>query len=155
MRQLAIAFLVGVAFAVGLGISGMTNPYKVIDFLDVAGPWDPSLALVMAGAIATHVGAAQWALRAKRPLWSERFAPSGAGGIDASLVFGSALFGLGWGIAGFCPGPALVDLVAPSRSVLTFVAAMVAGMVGFRVTLRSRRRAQLEGARRASARLCP
>jgi uncharacterized membrane protein YedE/YeeE len=136
MRRLSIAFVAGVVFAVGLGISGMTNPEKVVAFLDVAGKWDPSLAFVMAGAIAAHVGAAQWARRAQRPLWSEAFAPAGAAGIDAPLVIGSALFGLGWGISGFCPGPALVDLVAPSASVVTFVVAMIAGVAAFRATTR-------------------
>jgi uncharacterized membrane protein YedE/YeeE len=132
MKKLASAFVAGFVFAVGLGISGMTNPDKVIGFLDVAAHWDPSLAFVMAGAIAVHVGAAQWALRAQRPLWAGAFARSSSTTVDAQLVVGAALFGIGWGIAGFCPGPAVVDLVAPSPSVLTFVAAMIAGMFVFR-----------------------
>ncbi len=132
MKRLATALLAGFVFAVGLGLSGMTNPGKVIGFLDVAGHWDPSLALVMAGAIGVHVGAAQWALRAQRPLWASAFARPSSTKVDAQLVVGAALFGLGWGIAGFCPGPAVVDLVAPSASVVTFVATMVAGMLLFR-----------------------
>jgi uncharacterized membrane protein YedE/YeeE len=136
MKQLAIAFVAGIVFAAGLGISGMTDPDKVISFLDVAGWWDPSLALVMGAAIAVHLGAARWALRAPRPIWSGAFAPTGAAAIDGPLVVGSALFGLGWGTAGFCPGPALVDLVAPTAGLVTFVAAMIAGMVAFRASLR-------------------
>lgn len=131
MRKLASAFVAGFVFAMGLGLSGMTNPDKVIGFLDVAGHWDPSLGLVMAGAIAVHVGAAQWALRAQKPLWSPAFSFQDATRVDAQLVVGSALFGIGWGIAGYCPGPAMVDLVAPSTSLLIFVAAMIAGMVMF------------------------
>ena len=132
MRKLASAFVAGVVFAVGLGVSGMTNPEKVIGFLDVAGHWDPSLGLVMVGAIAAHVGAAQWALRARKPLWSGAFAFQRGTKIDAQLVVGAALFGIGWGVAGYCPGPAVVDLVAPSASVLLFVASMIAGIVVFR-----------------------
>jgi uncharacterized membrane protein YedE/YeeE len=132
MKELACAFVAGVVFAIGLGLSGMTDPDKVVGFLDVTGRWDPSLACVMAGAVAVHVGAAQWALRARRPLWSGAFAVPSFTTIDRRLVVGAALFGLGWGTAGLCPGPALVDLVAPSTSVVAFVAAMVAGMVVFR-----------------------
>jgi uncharacterized membrane protein YedE/YeeE len=143
MRQLAIAFVAGIVFAVGLGISGMTDPDKILAFLDVAGSWDPSLALVMVGAIGVHVGAAQWALRSPRPLWSGALAPTGAAVIDAPLVLGSALFGLGWGTAGFCPGPALVDLVAPSTGLVTFVVAMVAGILAFRASLRVWPRARI------------
>jgi uncharacterized protein len=132
MKQLASAFVAGLVFAIGLGVSGMTNPDKVIGFLDVTGQWDASLAFVMAGAIAVHVVAAQWALRARRPLWTVAFTIPRSTRIDAPLVVGAGIFGLGWGIAGFCPGPALVDLVAPSTSVLTFVSAMIAGMVVFR-----------------------
>jgi uncharacterized membrane protein YedE/YeeE len=131
MKKLASAFAAGLVFAIGLGISGMTNPEKIIGFLDVAGRWDPSLAFVMAGAIGAHVGAAQWALRARRPVEPSALGLPASTGIDAPLVLGAALFGLGWGTAGFCPGPALVDLVAPSTAVVTFVAAMIAGMVVF------------------------
>jgi uncharacterized membrane protein YedE/YeeE len=129
MKRTVSAFLAGIVFAAGLGLSGMTNPEKVVGFLDVAGPWDPTHAFVMAGAIALHVGAAQWALRAQRPLWASAFRLPRSTTLDARLVVGAALFGVGWGIAGFCPGPALVDLVAPSPSVVTFVAAMLVGVV--------------------------
>ncbi len=131
MRPLASTFLAGVVFAWGLGISGMTNPEKIIGFLDVAGSWDPSLALVMVGAIAAHVGVARWGRPIRGAIDPAAAPPRGP--IDAPLVTGAALFGLGWGIAGFCPGPALVDLVAPSASLLIFVAAMVVGIAVFRL----------------------
>ncbi len=136
MRQLAVAFVAGIVFAVGLGISGMTDPNRILGFLDLAGPWDPSLAFVMVGAIAAHVGAAQWSLRSRGPSSSGAFAATGATVIDSPLVVGSALFGLGWGTGGFCPGPALVDLVAPSTGLVAFVAAMIVGMAAFRASLR-------------------
>jgi uncharacterized membrane protein YedE/YeeE len=134
MKRLAVAFVAGVIFAVGLGISGMTDPARVLGFLDVAGHWDPSLAFVMAGAIGVHLGPAQWALRARRPLWSDAFVLPGRTAIDGRLVAGSILFGIGWGIAGYCPGPAIVNLVAPSRHLLAFVAAMVVGTGLYRAT---------------------
>jgi uncharacterized membrane protein YedE/YeeE len=105
----------------------------VLGFLDVAGHWDPSLGLVMAGAIGAHVGAALWARRARRPVWANSFIVPRSGKIDASLVAGASLFGLGWGAVGYCPGPALVDLAAPSASLLTFVLAMLAGAFAFRL----------------------
>ena len=91
----------------------------------------------MAGALAVHVGAAQWALRARKPLWATAFSLTPYTTIDARLLAGSVIFGLGWGMAGFCPGPALVDLVAPSAGVVTFVMAMLAGMFVARASLRA------------------
>jgi uncharacterized protein len=143
MRELIVALLAGIVFAIGLGISGMTDPEKVLGFLDVAGAWDPSLAFVMIGAIAVHAGAARWALRAPRPLWSSRFFPTARRDLDLRLVVGAALFGVGWGTAGYCPGPAIVDLAAPSPSLMTFVLAMIAG------TLLSQR-ARLSAAERSN-----
>jgi uncharacterized protein len=132
-RELATALAAGVVFAMGLGISGMTDPQKIVGFLDVAGRWDPTLAFVMLGAVGAHVLAAQWALRARKPLLASTFSWATATRIDAPLVVGAALFGLGWGTAGFCPGPAIVDLVAPSASVLVFVASMVGATFVFRL----------------------
>lgn len=113
-----IAFFCGVVFAVGLGLAGMTAPAKVIGFLHVTGAWDPSLALVMLGAIGVHVWFALRGGQAPAP-----------GGVDARLLAGAALFGIGWGIAGYCPGPAVVSLVTLSPDVLAFVGAMLAGML--------------------------
>jgi uncharacterized protein len=131
MKQPLVAFVSGALFAVGLAVSGMTDPRKVIGFLDVTGAWDPSLALVMVGAIAAHTPVARWALRARAPLLGSHFVLPGATQIDPSLVAGAALFGLGWGASGLCPGPALVDLAAPSASVVVFVASMAAGSFAY------------------------
>lgn len=128
MTKLLVAFVSGALFALGLAVSGMTDPHKIIGFLDVTGAWDPSLALVMVGAIGVHTAAARWALRAPRPLLAGTFfALPGVTGIDVPLVAGAALFGLGWGASGLCPGPALLNLAAPSTSVVVFVASMAAG----------------------------
>ena len=130
----AVAFLSGAVFAVGLGLSGMTQPAKVVGFLDVRGTWDPSLAFVMIGAIAVHL---VFALRAKAggaPVLADRYHLPTERRLDARLLVGAALFGAGWGISGFCPGPAVVSLVACKTGTLAFVGAMLAGMVLYRWT---------------------
>ena len=139
MKQKLVAFVAGVVFAVGLGISGMTNPAKVIGFLDVTGAWDPSLALVMAGAIGVHLGFAQWSRKAKRPLWADAFVLPERADVDVRLIAGAALFGLGWGTAGYCPGPALVSLVGLTSGALAFCASMVAGIAVFHAFAGARR----------------
>ncbi|MDP3795857.1 MAG: YeeE/YedE family protein [Polaromonas sp.] len=134
------SLLAGLVFGLGLIVSGMANPAKVLGFLDLAGRWDPSLALVMAGAIA--VGSVAFLLAKNRPrslLGAEMKLPT-ASHIDRRLVVGSALFGMGWGIAGFCPGPGLVALGMGESKALVFVAAMLAGMVVFEL-LEKRRQA--------------
>jgi uncharacterized membrane protein YedE/YeeE len=131
MKQLLVAFVSGVLFAAGLAVSGMTDPQKVIGFLDVTGAWDPSLALVMVGAIGVHTAVARWALRARAPLLGSAFVLPRVTDVDGSLVLGAALFGLGWGASGFCPGPALVDLAAPSGGVVAFVASMAIGSFAY------------------------
>jgi uncharacterized membrane protein YedE/YeeE len=122
-----IDVLIGALFAVGLVVSGMTQPGKVVHFLDVTGAWDPSLALVMAGALLVH-GLVLWGTRGlARPTLDAQFRAPAPGRIDAPLVLGSALFGVGWGLAGYCPGPALVGAVA-GPAALTFTASMLGGM---------------------------
>ncbi len=126
--QLIVSFAVGLVFGLGLIVSGMANPAKVLGFLDLAGGWDPSLALVMAGAIA--VGAAGFAVAGRRTLsWLglPMRLPSNRN-VDRRLVVGGLLFGAGWGLAGFCPGPAVVALGAGYWQAGVFVAAMLAGM---------------------------
>lgn len=127
------ALLSGLVFGFGLILSGMANPAKVIGFLDLAGHWDPSLAFVMAGAIA--VGTVAFFIARKRTLsflGGAMHLPT-ARDIDRRLVGGSLLFGIGWGLGGFCPGPGLVALGMGEMKALVFVAAMIAGMVIFEV----------------------
>ena len=124
----SIAAISGLIFGIGLIASGMTDPAKVKGFLDLAGAWDPSLGLVMGGAIAVGVGAFALAKRRKRSWTGERIELSTSTVIDARLIGGGALFGVGWGVAGYCPGPALVALGGGSASAGLFVLAMLAGM---------------------------
>ena len=125
------SFIVGLVFGIGLLISGMTEPSKVLGFLDIFGAWDATLVFVMAGAVA--VSAIGFALARSRgaPLLAPSFAWPTRRDIDAPLVIGSALFGVGWGLVGICPGPALVNLAALSAPIIIFVAAMVLGMFGY------------------------
>ena len=122
----------GLLFALGLGVSGMTQPAKVVGFLDFFGAWDPSLAFVMLGAVAVYFATHRaLVLKLKKPLGAARFAIPTQSRIDARLLGGSALFGVGWGLSGFCPGPALVSFGAGVRSALWFVPAALLGMVLF------------------------
>jgi uncharacterized membrane protein YedE/YeeE len=123
------AFLGGLVFGLGLLISGMANPAKVLGFLDIFGAWDPSLVVVMAAAlIVTFVGYAL-ARRKGKPLFEDTQRWPVANAIDGKLIAGAAMFGAGWGLIGLCPGPALVNLATLSPKVLGFVAAMLAGML--------------------------
>lgn len=122
------SLLSGLVFGLGLIVSGMANPAKVLGFLDVAGVWDPSLAFVMAGAIAVASVAFALARRRSHSLLGAPMQLPSARHIDRRLVIGSLLFGVGWGVAGFCPGPALVGLGMGAGKALVFVAAMLAGM---------------------------
>ena len=136
--NLVTAFLAGLLFGGGLILSGMSNPAKVLAFLDVAGSWDPSLLFVMLGAILVAALAFRFARTRVRPLFGSHIHVPGAGRIDAPLVLGSITFGVGWGIVGYCPGPALTAMAVGGRSTLLFVAAMVAGMAIFEVAERIR-----------------
>lgn len=124
-----VAWLAGLVFGLGLILSGMGNPAKVQNFLDVFGTWDPSLALVMAGAIAVAIFAFTWAKRRKTSLLGEPMQLPTATALDGKLLTGAALFGIGWGLAGFCPGPALMNLSTGQGEVWLFVAAMLVGML--------------------------
>lgn len=128
LAGIAASAAAGLAFGLGLVVSGMSDPAKVLGFLDLAGPWDPSLALVMAGAIAVGlVGFALAGRRASSLLGLPMRLPASRE-IDARLALGATAFGIGWGLVGFCPGPALVALASGSREAAIFVAAMLAGM---------------------------
>lgn len=118
----------GLVFAVGLLLSGMTNPSKVLAFLDIAGSWDPSLALVMAGAIAVATPAFYIAKRRQRSFLDLPIQLPQKRSLNARLIWGSLLFGAGWGVAGFCPGPALLSAASGQPKALVFIAAMLLGM---------------------------
>ena len=122
------AWLAGLVFGLGLILSGMGNPAKVQNFLDFFGTWDPSLAFVMGGAIGVGLIAFAWAKRRSVSLLGEPMQLPTSTVIDHKLLTGSALFGIGWGLAGFCPGPALMNLATLTPQVWLFVAAMLAGM---------------------------
>jgi hypothetical protein len=129
MSRAVAAFAVGALFAVGLLLGGMTQPARVIGFLDVGGAWDPTLAFVMAGAIGVHVVGLRLVLRRSAPLLEPAFRLPTRRDVDRRLVLGSAIFGIGWGLAGYCPGPALVSLGEGGSTTLAFVAAATAGMM--------------------------
>ncbi len=125
----ALALAAGMLFGVGLGVSGMAQPTKVLGFLDVAGDWDPTLLFVMGGAVGVHFWAYRWARRRSAPGFDERFFLPAGTPIDARLSLGAVLFGVGWGIGGYCPGPALVSLASLGVPLMVFVAAMLGGML--------------------------
>jgi uncharacterized membrane protein YedE/YeeE len=133
-------FIVGLVFGVGLLLSGMTDPGKVLGFLDLFGQWDPSLAFVMGGAILVGFFAFTIAKKRTRNFFGGAISLPKSNVIDKRLVIGSLLFGAGWGLAGFCPGPALVSMAAGQEKAMIFVAAMVIGMVGFEVIERNKLR---------------
>ena len=132
------SFLAGLVFGIGLIVSEMFNPAKVLAFLDLAGKWDPSLALVMAGAVAVSIVAFTLAKKRTATLIGAPMHLPQARGIDRRLVAGSLLFGIGWGLAGFCPGPALVALGTGHVKAFIFVVAMVAGMAIYEFLERKR-----------------
>ena len=154
LAPLIAALLCGLVFGIGLIVSGMANPRKVLAFLDLRGAWDPSLAIVMGGAVL--VGAAGFAMAARRKtsLLGEPMRLPTARGIDRRLLLGGAAFGVGWGLAGFCPGPALVAMSAGHWKAALFVAAMLAGMAIFEA-LESRREKPLHGPGRLEDTLPP
>ena len=118
----------GALFALGLGLSGMTDANTVLGFLNLAGPWDPSLAFVMVGAVAVHLPLYRLIARRPSPLFTTRFHLPTRRDVDGRLLGGAALFGAGWGLGGFCPGPGLVSTMSMGLSALAFTAAMVGGM---------------------------
>jgi uncharacterized protein len=137
MPTLLIALVSGLVFGVGLVISQMMNPAKVLNFLDVAGHWDPSLAFVMAGAIPVAAISFYLGRHRRAPIFAKTFQTPAQTRIDFRLIAGATLFGIGWGLVGFCPGPALAALQSGRHEVFIFVAAMIAGMLVFRLTDRS------------------
>jgi uncharacterized protein len=126
--RLVSTYLIGLIFGVGISISGMANPAKVLNFFDIAGSWDPSLVFVMGGAVVVAFLGYKIVLRRPAPVLAAKFHLPDNPRIDARLLGGSALFGVGWGIAGFCPGGALPALGTGQTDVFVFVAALIAGI---------------------------
>ena len=140
MKPLVSAFVGGALFGVGLVISQMTRPDKVIGFLDFTGDWDPSLAFVMAGAVMVYGIGRRLVRRRVAPVLAPRFLEPTRHDIGPRLLGGAALFGLGWGLAGFCPGPALISVLPGERSALIFTVAMLGGMALFHLMERGLQR---------------
>jgi uncharacterized protein len=130
-------FLAGLLFGLGLILSGMTNPAKVLGFLDLFGQWDPSLAFVMGGAILVGIFAFTLAKKRTTNFFGGALHLPKSTHIDKRLVIGSLMFGVGWGLAGFCPGPVLVSMAAGHEKALIFVVAMLVGMMGFEIAERA------------------
>ena len=139
MIKLMTSLLAGLVFGIGLIVSGMTNPAKVLGFLDLAGWWDPSLALVMGGAIAVGTLAFQLARKRGKSLLGEPMRLPVATQVDRRLLVGALAFGVGWGLAGFCPGPALASLASGGVKPAIFTAAMIAGMAIYELLERAAR----------------
>lgn len=127
------AFVAGALFAVGLGFGGMTDPMKVIGFLDITGAWDPALMGVMMGGMIVSFFGYRWIARRDAPVCEASFQVPKRSDITIQLVAGSALFGIGWALGGYCPGPGVVSLVSGATQPMIFVAAMLAGMMLYRV----------------------
>jgi uncharacterized membrane protein YedE/YeeE len=128
MSRILAVFFSALLFGLGLGISGMTRPSKIIGFLDVAGKWDPSLVFVMVGAIAVHSITFRLITKRKSPVLATNFKIPKSRQIDLPLILGAVLFGAGWGLGGFCPGPAIVAWASRGGSVLVFLLSMLAGI---------------------------
>jgi len=138
MMRVLSSLIIGVIFGLGIVIGGMANPAKVVNFFDIVGTWDPSLAFVMGGALAVTMVGYRLVLRRSEPVFGGGFALPTRSDIDARLLGGSVVFGIGWGIAGFCPGGSIPTLGTGRVEVLVFVAAMIAGMALVRVAGRGR-----------------
>ena len=129
MNVIIASLLSGLLFGFGLIVSGMSNPARVLNFLDFSTNWDATLAFVMGGAIAIAAPGIYWVRKRNKPLFADNFDIPTSKVIDSKLITGSAMFGIGWGISGFCPGPAVVAIASQQSDVLLFVGAMVVGML--------------------------
>jgi uncharacterized protein len=133
-----VAFACGVVFSMGLGVAGMTDPRKVIGFLDFLGSWDPSLLLVMAGAVAVYAVGYRVAMRAGRPILEAHFHIARGKRVEPRVLVGALVFGAGWGVSGYCPGPAVTSMASGAAPAMVFVVAMVAGTAIVDRVVRSR-----------------
>lgn len=130
-KQLLAALAAGIVFGLGLVVSQMVNPAKIVGFLDVTGKWDPTLLFVMGGALAVTIPGFRWILKRPHPLFARGFLLPTRTDFDPRLIAGAAVFGVGWGLAGFCPGPAVTALVTLGPQVLVFFVAMLAGSFAY------------------------
>ena len=131
--EVFVSFVVGFIFSVGLALAGMLQPQKIISFLDVTGQWDPSLLFVMVGAILVHAPLYKLIRKRKTPLLSQKWLVPEKKEITPQLIIGSVLFGIGWGLAGYCPGPALVSVGAFQLKAIIFFVSMLLGMVFYKL----------------------
>ena len=136
MKALFFVFVSGVIFALGLGISGMTDGNKVVGFLNLGGQWDPSLAFVMVGAIGVHLVFQRLMMKRGSPILGTEFERPSTNDLEVKLVVGSGIFGVGWGLSGYCPGPAVVSTTAGGEEAIGFTAAMLLGMLLYNVAHR-------------------
>lgn len=131
MNRIIIALISGILFGAGLVLSQMVNPEKVQGFLDLFGNWDPSLILVMGGAVAVTLVTSRFILKRKTPIFADRFYMAMKSNIDGRLVLGAVLFGMGWGLSGYCPGPGLVNaMINPSEAIVFIPALIIGGWIG-------------------------
>lgn len=133
MKNSIAALIVGFVFAIGLGLSGMTQPQKVIGFLDIFGNWNPSLIFVMMGAIAVHFVTFRFIMKRSSPLLSTQWHVPTKNEVTPSLVIGGAIFGVGWALGGFCPGPAVTSLATLDQTPVIFILSMLVGMALFKL----------------------
>ncbi len=131
MNRIVIALISGILFGAGLVLSQMVNPQKVQGFLDLFGNWDPSLVLVMGGAVAVTLVSSRFILKRKTPIFADRFYMALKTNIDARLILGAVLFGTGWGLSGYCPGPGLINaMINPSEAIVFIPALIIGGWIG-------------------------
>ncbi|WP_223217189.1 DUF6691 family protein [Rhizobium cauense] len=135
IARLIVSIICGILFGIGLVVSDMVNPERVLAFLDVTGSWDASLAFVMLAALVPSALAYRFRRHQSRPVFDDRFHIPTSASVDARLVLGAAMFGTGWGLVGLCPGPALAGLATGRWEVVLFATAMLAGMLGYKLTL--------------------
>ncbi|MFT7178993.1 MAG: putative membrane protein YedE/YeeE [Oceanospirillaceae bacterium] len=133
MKRIIIALISGLIFGAGLVISEMVNPVKVQDFLDFFGNWDPSLAFVMGGAVVVTLFSSRFIMKRKKPIFAERFYMAVTTSIDSRLILGASLFGIGWGLSGYCPGPGILNaMINPTEAMMFLPALVIGGWIGQR-----------------------
>jgi uncharacterized membrane protein YedE/YeeE len=133
MKRIIIALISGLIFGAGLVISEMVNPVKVQDFLDLFGKWDPSLAFVMGGAVAVTLFSSHFIIKRKTPIFAERFYMAVKTSINSRLILGASLFGIGWGLSGYCPGPGILNaMINPTEAMMFLPALVIGGWIGQR-----------------------